>query len=272
MAVDGVLPHLHARDVTLLFVSQAPLEKLQAYKRRWAGAFPGSRPRAATSTSTSASRHAGAGPRGRRAASTRAGLPPIVEQNARSGGTDIAGYLSESTGVQHLRAQRRHRLPRPTRRPGAAWSFSWATTRSSTAHPKGRDEGEAWQPGSAATTSTTASDAMSERSRGTTMVVGASHGLGRGIATAFAEAGAPVVAVSRTAAAFAEPSNGAGAIPRASWGLPPPLAAVLRGPSRRAGGPPPGPLGGGISRATRGPRVVQPGRPPARMTRPVFGP
>src|SRR5262245_4169875 len=27
--VDGVLPHLHARDVTFLLVSQAPLEKLQ---------------------------------------------------------------------------------------------------------------------------------------------------------------------------------------------------------------------------------------------------
>ena len=36
----------------------------------------------------------------------------------------------------------------------------------------------------------------------TTIVVGASRGLGRGIATAFAEAGAPVVAVARTAAAF----------------------------------------------------------------------
>jgi predicted dithiol-disulfide oxidoreductase (DUF899 family) len=32
--IDGLLPHLHARDVTFSFVSQAPLEKLQAYKRR----------------------------------------------------------------------------------------------------------------------------------------------------------------------------------------------------------------------------------------------
>lgn len=38
----------------------------------------------------------------------------------------------------------------------------------------------------------------------TTMVVGASRGLGRGIARAFAEAGAPVVAVARTGAALAE--------------------------------------------------------------------
>jgi NAD(P)-dependent dehydrogenase (short-subunit alcohol dehydrogenase family) len=42
----------------------------------------------------------------------------------------------------------------------------------------------------------------------TTIVVGASRGLGRGIATAFADAGAPVVAVSRTAAEFPEPPGG----------------------------------------------------------------
>lgn len=53
---------------------------------------------------------------------------------------------------------------------------------------------------------------MSDPSSKTTIVVGASRGLGRGIATAFAEAGAPVVAVSRTAAAFPEPAPGAGTI------------------------------------------------------------
>ena len=54
--VDGVLPHLHARDVTLLLVSQAPLDKLQPYKRRMGWSLPGSRLRTRTSTSTSASR------------------------------------------------------------------------------------------------------------------------------------------------------------------------------------------------------------------------
>lgn len=49
---------------------------------------------------------------------------------------------------------------------------------------------------------------MSDLSSRTTIVVGASRGLGRGIATAFAEAGAPVVAVSRTAAAFPAPAGG----------------------------------------------------------------
>jgi 3-oxoacyl-[acyl-carrier protein] reductase len=53
---------------------------------------------------------------------------------------------------------------------------------------------------------------VSDLSDRTTIVVGASRGLGRGVATAFADAGAPVVAVSRTAAAFPEPANGAGTI------------------------------------------------------------
>lgn len=53
---------------------------------------------------------------------------------------------------------------------------------------------------------------MSDLSDKTTIVVGASRGLGRGIAMALAAAGAPVVAVSRTAADFPEPAGGAGSI------------------------------------------------------------
>ncbi len=45
---------------------------------------------------------------------------------------------------------------------------------------------------------------MSDLSDRTTIVVGASRGLGRGIASAFAEAGAPVVAVARTGPALAD--------------------------------------------------------------------
>ena len=32
--MNGVLPHLHARDATMVYVSSAPLEKLRAYKQR----------------------------------------------------------------------------------------------------------------------------------------------------------------------------------------------------------------------------------------------
>jgi 3-oxoacyl-[acyl-carrier protein] reductase len=53
---------------------------------------------------------------------------------------------------------------------------------------------------------------MSELSGKTTIVVGASRGLGHGIAVALAEAGASVIAVSRTAVAFPEPANGSGSI------------------------------------------------------------
>ncbi|MDT3439515.1 MULTISPECIES: SDR family oxidoreductase [unclassified Pseudofrankia] len=45
---------------------------------------------------------------------------------------------------------------------------------------------------------------MNDLSDRTTLVVGASRGLGRGIARTFAEAGAPTVAVARTGAALAE--------------------------------------------------------------------
>ena len=49
---------------------------------------------------------------------------------------------------------------------------------------------------------------MSNLSERTTMVVGASRGLGRGIAVAFAEAGASVVAVSRTPSVGPESAKG----------------------------------------------------------------
>src|SRR6476660_2321206 len=39
-SIDGVLPHLHARDVAFALVSQASLAKLQAYKRRMGWSIP----------------------------------------------------------------------------------------------------------------------------------------------------------------------------------------------------------------------------------------
>ena len=38
--LEGSLPHLHARDATLLLVSRAPLAKLQAYKQRLGWSIP----------------------------------------------------------------------------------------------------------------------------------------------------------------------------------------------------------------------------------------
>ena len=53
---------------------------------------------------------------------------------------------------------------------------------------------------------------MSDLSSTTTIVVGASRGLGRGVATALAAAGVRVIAMSRTAAAFPEPDTGVSTI------------------------------------------------------------
>lgn len=53
---------------------------------------------------------------------------------------------------------------------------------------------------------------MNNLSGKTALVVGASRGLGRGIATAVSGAGATVIAVSRSATTFPEPSGGAGGI------------------------------------------------------------
>jgi NAD(P)-dependent dehydrogenase (short-subunit alcohol dehydrogenase family) len=53
---------------------------------------------------------------------------------------------------------------------------------------------------------------MNNLSGQTALIVGASRGLGRGIATAAAEAGASVIAVSRSATTFPDPTNGAGSI------------------------------------------------------------
>jgi predicted dithiol-disulfide oxidoreductase (DUF899 family) len=37
---DGALPHVNARDITLIAISRAPIEKLKAYKRRLGWTFP----------------------------------------------------------------------------------------------------------------------------------------------------------------------------------------------------------------------------------------
>jgi predicted dithiol-disulfide oxidoreductase (DUF899 family) len=96
-AVNGVVPHLHARDVTMLFVSQAPLEKLQAYKRRMGWSFPW-----VSSANSDFNVDLGFSSSEER---TRAWvapmleqLPPIAGRNASESGTDVVGYLTERQG------------------------------------------------------------------------------------------------------------------------------------------------------------------------------
>jgi predicted dithiol-disulfide oxidoreductase (DUF899 family) len=137
--LDGLAPHLHARDLTPLLVSQAPLAKLQAYQRRmgWRLAWVSAAP-------SDFNVDLGASSTGRITPPAAGGLPPIVAQNAAAAGTDVAGYLTESPAVSAFALQ-----------DGAVYQ-TYATTWRGVEFlmgyypvldrmPKGRDEGDGWQ-------------------------------------------------------------------------------------------------------------------------------
>jgi predicted dithiol-disulfide oxidoreductase (DUF899 family) len=96
-SVNGVLPHLNARDVTVLFVSQAPLETLQAFKRRMGWSFPW-----VSSANSEFNIDLGFSSSQEQtrewAEAMLEQLPPIAARNARETGTDVVGYLTESFG------------------------------------------------------------------------------------------------------------------------------------------------------------------------------
>src|SRR5262245_24252087 len=96
--IEGALPHLAARDVTFVLVSQAPLDKLLAYKARMGWHIPW-----VSTAHTDFNFDLGFShtkEEGRQVVEqmTGAGIPPIVEHNARATGTNPAGYLTESPG------------------------------------------------------------------------------------------------------------------------------------------------------------------------------
>jgi predicted dithiol-disulfide oxidoreductase (DUF899 family) len=144
-SIDGVLPHLHARDVTFLLVSQAPLAKLRAYQRRMGWRLPW-----VSSAQTDFNFDLGCShteDQGRDAVAQMmggGGLPPIVEHNARSSGTDVAGYLTESPGFSSF--------VRDDVAVYHTYSTTWRGLEFLMGYypildhaPKGRDEGAAWQ-------------------------------------------------------------------------------------------------------------------------------
>jgi predicted dithiol-disulfide oxidoreductase (DUF899 family) len=143
-AVDAVLPHLHARDVTFVFVSQAPLEKLQAYRRRMAWSFPW-----VSSAPTDFNYDLGfshSPEEGREVVEQmmKGGLPPILDLNARSAGTEAAGYMTESPGFSAfvLEDGTVHQTYATTWR-GLEFVMTYYPILDHA--PKGRAEGEAWQ-------------------------------------------------------------------------------------------------------------------------------
>ncbi len=103
-SLDGVVPHLRARDATLVLVSQAPIQKLQAYKQRmgwripWVSAADTDFNLDLGFSQTAQEARAMVRQVSLRNRSPIDAFPPVVERNARACGTTIPGYLTESPG------------------------------------------------------------------------------------------------------------------------------------------------------------------------------
>jgi predicted dithiol-disulfide oxidoreductase (DUF899 family) len=142
--VDGALPHLHARDVTMMYVSQAPLEKLQAYKRRMGWNMPWVSSAASDFNFDLGYSRTEEQTREAIAPMLESGAPPIVDQNAKSSGTDVTGYLTEGQGLSAFVLDDRIVYQTyATRARGVDFLMGYYGILDRA--PKGRDEGDAFQ-------------------------------------------------------------------------------------------------------------------------------
>ena len=140
--LDGLLPHLHARDVTLLLVSQAPLAKLQAYRQRMGWSIPW-----VSSANTDFNVDFGGSYPEEQVRSwglDESTLPPIVAQNAAATGTDIPGYLSEAPAMSAFTLAG-GTVYQTYATAGRGVEFLMAYYPILDRAPKGRDEGDAFQ-------------------------------------------------------------------------------------------------------------------------------
>jgi predicted dithiol-disulfide oxidoreductase (DUF899 family) len=111
---NGVLPHLEARDITMICISHAPLDRLLAYRRRmgwnfnWVSSDKGDfNFDFGVSVADEAAHEAPQLLEANEVAafsllsdpSVRESLPPMVTENAAATGTDVVGYFREGHGV-----------------------------------------------------------------------------------------------------------------------------------------------------------------------------
>lgn len=140
---DGLIPHLKARDVTLIAVSGAPIEKLLAYRERMGWSFNWA---SSYQSDFNADLGFSSGLEQTREAVEPIldQLPPVAFRNAKEAGTDIYGYLTELFGFTAF-----------TREDGIVYQ-AYSTTGRGVEFlmpyygfldraPKGRDEDEEWQ-------------------------------------------------------------------------------------------------------------------------------
>jgi predicted dithiol-disulfide oxidoreductase (DUF899 family) len=93
--LDPQAVHLAARDVKLMLVSRATLEKLQAYKKRMGWSLDW-----ASTVGSEFNRELGFMNTEEELKPFLEGeIPPAVEQMAKRSGTDVAGYVAEGPGL-----------------------------------------------------------------------------------------------------------------------------------------------------------------------------
>jgi predicted dithiol-disulfide oxidoreductase (DUF899 family) len=112
---NGVLAHLRARDVTMICVSRAPIDKLLAYRNRMGWSFTWASSNDSdfnVDFGVSAGDRVTGGPAARPESfelallkllqdqpAVRERLPLVTAQNAAATGTDLEGYFSEGHGL-----------------------------------------------------------------------------------------------------------------------------------------------------------------------------
>jgi predicted dithiol-disulfide oxidoreductase (DUF899 family) len=96
--VDGTIVHLNHRDVTFTFVSQAPLDKLQTYKRRMGWQVPWASTARNDFNEDFGFSRSEEQTREAIAPMLEAGTPPILDHMSRETGTDVVGYLTQGPG------------------------------------------------------------------------------------------------------------------------------------------------------------------------------
>ena len=140
---DSLTPHLKSRDVTLIAVSGAPIEKLQAYRERmgwkfnWASSYE-------SDFNTDVGFSSGLEQTREAIAPILDQLPPVAFRNAKDVGTDIYGYLTELFGftVFSLEDGVVYQTYSTT---GRGVEFLMPYYGFLDRAPKGRDEDEGWQ-------------------------------------------------------------------------------------------------------------------------------
>src|SRR3954470_13267844 len=139
----SMIPHLKARDVTLIVVSGAPIEKLMTYRERmgwkfeWASSYESDfNTDVGFSSSLEQTREA--------IEPMLDQLPPVALRNAEMVGTDIYGYLTELFGFSAFSLEDGV-IYQAYSTTGRGVEFLMPYYGILDRAPKGRDEGERWQ-------------------------------------------------------------------------------------------------------------------------------